>query len=460
MQSILYTKASDGTANASLMTVQTLRSPGASTILVNTVSGVAAGGFYASMGQPHTFTDPITSEVITIISDATAVDFAGHINAGQVIIDAIAPGYVDTRGSLVGDIVIIRPVTEWANNIANILGAEHLDNGKHGAITANSVVLNSGQDLSISGFASNALINGGCMVAQRTAPSLSTTYQYGQVDRYAAKATGTAVTAGTVTQNSGTLVAATKGYEIKIAGATVTGTGIVFLRYRMEAKEALAFKNAAASISLKVYHDVGSSINATIFVNKANSADNFSATTAVANSGAIAVPNTTATLIKFENINSGSLGDVSNGLEIEVQLACGAVTTKNFSFGEIELNLGAKYQPFGLKQFAEELIRCKRYYLPVDSMFGKANSASTGELYGATQVTLFRTPLAADFIMITTGTNAAELGTALRNFTAFSPVAATCSPNAIGLTLSGATGMTTNALLGANAGYFFVNVEL
>lgn len=129
MQSILYAKASDGTANASLMTVQTLRSPGATTILVNTVSGVPAGGFFASMGAPHTFTDPITSEVITIISDATAVDFAGHINAGQVIIDAIAPGYADTRGSAVGDIVVIRPVTEWTNNFYNILNASHTDNG-------------------------------------------------------------------------------------------------------------------------------------------------------------------------------------------------------------------------------------------------------------------------------------------------------------------------------------------
>lgn len=142
MQSLLYAKTSDGTANASLMTVQTLRSPGATTAIVNTVSGVPAGGFYASMGAPHTFTDPITSEVITVISDATAVDFAGHINAGQVIIDAIAPGYVDTRGSLVGDIIIIRPVSEWANNIFNVLNQSLNTDGtlKTSAITYQPIV--------------------------------------------------------------------------------------------------------------------------------------------------------------------------------------------------------------------------------------------------------------------------------------------------------------------------------
>lgn len=138
MQSIALIPASDGTTNASLMTIQTIRASGATAIAVNTVSGVPVK-FYGSMGTPHTFTDPVTSETITVISDATAVDFAGHVDTGQLIIDAIAPGYLDTNGSKVGDIVIIRPITEWANNIHNILAAEHLDNGKHGAVTTTTL---------------------------------------------------------------------------------------------------------------------------------------------------------------------------------------------------------------------------------------------------------------------------------------------------------------------------------
>jgi len=121
------------------MTVQTLRSPGASTIVTNTVAGVPTlpAKFYATMGEPHTFTDPITSETITVVSDATAVDFAGHVDTGQLIIDAIAPGYVDTRGSHVGDIVILRPITGWADNLYNILSESHNDDGtiKNDAIT-------------------------------------------------------------------------------------------------------------------------------------------------------------------------------------------------------------------------------------------------------------------------------------------------------------------------------------
>ncbi len=110
------------------MTVTNVRAALASTILVNTVANVPAK-FYGTMGTPHTFTDPVTSEVITIISDATAVDFAGSVSGATLNIDAIAPGYTDTRGSAVGDIIIIRPVTEWANNIFNILSAAHKDDG-------------------------------------------------------------------------------------------------------------------------------------------------------------------------------------------------------------------------------------------------------------------------------------------------------------------------------------------
>jgi microcystin-dependent protein len=114
-----YIRASNGSANASLMTVQTLRTAPATTILVNTVAGVPTT-FIGSMGTPHTFTDPVTGETITIISDATAVDFAGHVDSGHIEIDEIAPGYTDL-GSKVGDIIVIRPVTRWADLLAEYL---------------------------------------------------------------------------------------------------------------------------------------------------------------------------------------------------------------------------------------------------------------------------------------------------------------------------------------------------
>lgn len=376
MQSIAYLPASNQSANASLMTVTNIRAALASTIKVNTVANVPAK-FAGSMGTPHNFTDPVTGETITIISEASAVDFFGSVSGSDIVIDQIAAGYTDL-GSKVGDIIVIKPITEDKNNLYNILKQEHKDDGKHGVVTADSVTLNDGTVLGGQTLFANGIINGGCLVGQRTViPSLSTTYQYGKVDRFAAKATGTAVSAGTIDQAL-TALAAIKGADVKLAGVTLTGTGIVYLRYRMEAKDAQMWKNAIASFTARVYHDVGSSINATIFVRKANAADNFTAVTDIANSGAIAVPNTTSTLLKFENINAGSLGDVSNGIEIEIQIACGAVTTKNFYFGELSLNRGAKASPFQPRPIQTETALCQRYYLQVRDTHQGYSGFATG----------------------------------------------------------------------------------
>lgn len=128
MASIEKIKGSNGLGNANVATVQSLRSPGASTIIVDTVLDINPAGFTGTMGTPHTFTDPVTSETITIISEATAVDFAGHVTSGHLEIDAIAPGYTD-GGSAVGDIVVIRPTSQWADNVAAVLAAAHNDDG-------------------------------------------------------------------------------------------------------------------------------------------------------------------------------------------------------------------------------------------------------------------------------------------------------------------------------------------
>lgn len=167
------------------MTVQNVRAPGATSIITNTVSG-APTKFYGTMGAPHTFTDPQTGETITVISEATAVDFAGSIVSGHVEIDAIAPGYTDTRGSLVGDIVIVRPITEWANNLYNILSQAHNDNGslKNSAVTYNANIFDH--------IASGAVLAGLGYGATLTASlSAGTCYINGNLQTIAAVATRT-----------------------------------------------------------------------------------------------------------------------------------------------------------------------------------------------------------------------------------------------------------------------------
>lgn len=140
MASINLIKASDGTGNASTATVQTVRNSGVTTIIVDTVNNIPAT-FMGSMGTPHTFVDPVTSEEITVISEATAVDFTGHVSGANLEIDSIAPGYTDL-GSAVGDIIVIRPTTDWANNLADTLAASHDNDGtlKAGAVDVAAVL--------------------------------------------------------------------------------------------------------------------------------------------------------------------------------------------------------------------------------------------------------------------------------------------------------------------------------
>lgn len=206
---------------------------------------------------------------------------------------------------------------------------------------------------------SNAIINGACQVAQRvTAPNLSTTSQYGAVDRFRVHATGTAVSAGTIAQST-SANAGTSGYALRVAGATITGTGVVIVKHRIEARDARSFKNLIASFAAKVYHDVGSSINYTITIRKATAADNFASVTDIQASSAQAVANTTATTIKLEGV---SMGDCSNGIEIEISVACGAVTTKNFEFTEFQFNQGYRALAFLPRPFGLEHQACQRYY--------------------------------------------------------------------------------------------------
>lgn len=206
---------------------------------------------------------------------------------------------------------------------------------------------------------SNALMNqgiiNGCMrVSTQASASLSTSFQEGEVNKMACKGSGTAVTAGTIEQATAAN-AGVSGFDCKVTGATITGTGIVHLRYRMESKDAKEYKNQNATIALLVYHDVGSAVDYTIYVSKADAEDDFSSVTAIGNNSGQTVSNATETIIYYKDI---SLGDCSNGIEIEIQAECGAITTKNFEFAEFRISKTDIILPFQARHIEAEKKLC------------------------------------------------------------------------------------------------------
>lgn len=185
MKSLSYIPASDGSGDASLMTITQVRTAPATSITVNTVAGVPSK-FFGTMGTPHTFSDPVTGETITIISEATAVNFAGHVDSGKIEIDAIADGETDL-GSKVGDIIIIRPTTPWANNLYNVL-SESLDDD--GTLKDKSVTLPKINGGTTAGVLTTDASGNVAVGAKTTDANGWTVYNYGAWKEYTKKFTG------------------------------------------------------------------------------------------------------------------------------------------------------------------------------------------------------------------------------------------------------------------------------
>lgn len=217
----------------------------------------------------------------------------------------------------------------------------------------------------------NAIINGGCRVSHRGSLSLTTGWQYGAVDLLAVKAGGS-VSAGTIKQVTNAYSLAVTGAACMVENATLTGSGAIHFRHRIEAKDAQALVNQPAYFSARSYHDSGATRNYIITVRKANSADDFSGVTQI-DTSTVTVANDTNDDIEMA---IADMGDCSNGIEIEVKIDCGAVTTKDFFMAEMQLSIGEVKQPFEARPIALDTNLVNRYLRPIAGFVAVANSAS------------------------------------------------------------------------------------
>ena len=204
----------------------------------------------------------------------------------------------------------------------------------------------------------NIVIDGEDQVCQGGAATLSTSSQYGVVDMWAGWASSGAISAGTLTQDTG-FAGSSTGNALKFSGYTTTGSGVLSARERIEGKRARAWKGQTVSFSCVVQHDIGAAINVTVVYRKPTAVDNFSAVTVINTSSAISVPSGAATTISVPNV---ALGDVSNGFELEIQAAVGAVTTKNLWISDVQIRTGTSVATFVPKPFAPVFEEVLRYF--------------------------------------------------------------------------------------------------
>lgn len=295
--------------------------------------------------------------------------------------------------------------------------------------------------------ARNKLINGCAQISSRPAVTLSSLAQYGQVDLIAGWASGGTISAGMLTQDTAAPVGRT-GLAVKYASCTLAGAGVISWRYRMESADAIKLKNQMTIFQLKVQHDNGSALNYTAILRKPTVADNFSTTTTIATSSPVSVASGQPMQL-LPWLSGINVGDCSSGLEIEIQIACGAITTKNFWFTEWQLEEGVTPTPFEFKKKGDDLKDVQRYLLFVypNLLLLDTQSPAPNSQAGVMQI---------DFpveMRVQPTVPAITWGLVQCN----TPVLTTCTPRGLRFTANSTVGGSVNAY---NTSSFVLSAEL
>ncbi len=119
MDDIQFLKASDGTGEAVRAIVTGTRLVASTTLVVDSIDNWPAY-FVATVGTLNVSTGIITPGSVTI--------FKGHTSGANIIIDEFAPGYADV-GNSIGQVVVLKPNTFWADTLAAVLKVSHNDDG-------------------------------------------------------------------------------------------------------------------------------------------------------------------------------------------------------------------------------------------------------------------------------------------------------------------------------------------
>lgn len=332
---------------------------GAALVANMIVAGAAAGVIY---NNAHTRWDLINPATIKIVSTPTAT---GTANALIITNTNAIPAFVN---GVFQAVIPAAPNTGPATANADGLGVKNIFvNGA--ALIGGEMQTGVPAELLADGTqwnlinpalpGKNFMVDPCSRVAQGAAAALvNNTYAYGAVDLVQCKGSGTALTAGTATQDTaGTIATASTAYSCKIAGLTVTGTGKAFFRRWIESRDAVALKNRTTLIGVLCRHDVGSNVNAFLTVNHFQTQDVPGTPVLLATGSTVSVASGTDTFVGVV-VN----GDTSNGIEIILEMDCGAVTTKNFYVTDWQAALGTLAQKCVVPRFEDDYQAAMRYF--------------------------------------------------------------------------------------------------
>jgi hypothetical protein len=249
---------------------------------------------------------------------------------------------------------------------------------------------------------------------------------------------------------------------------TSTGSGSFVFGQRIESANTRDLAGKTITVSCKVYHDTGSSLSVSMYLYKANVADNFTATTQVDTTKSVGNAASGAFTSVSSTFTVGS-SDASNGLQIEVAFtSVGALTSKNFAIGDWQLEVGSVATPFEQRPYGLELALCQRYYYritpgAINSLFngvGGSTSSTASALMFQYPVQMRTTPAAleqsgtaADYAVFNLGSSSAINCSSVPTFAASTNTygAQVSFSVASGLTAGQAIIGRTGSVSGANA---------
>jgi hypothetical protein len=326
--------------------------------LPSSVARISGYSGYDSDGKPTVYaaavsTTGVSTFMVDVLDDADAATARATLDAQEDVIT--------TRGDII------------RGSSGNV--AERLARGARGNVlitdaddakwltigNARDVIKSDGTDLAWGApWDENYIINGCCRVGQRGAATLTDgNWFFGKVDRMEGMVDAvTSLDAGTLDQATAAAVGTT-GYAAHFNGISTTGNASLYLRTRIEHKDAVRFIDGPATFQCKVRHDFGFGVSFTITVRKATVADDFTSTTEIDNDGGTTVASGTNTTLEFTISDMASCG---NGIEIEISFTSTALSSKNAWITEMQLAPRLSAPDFSWRSIDDEEMRCKRYY--------------------------------------------------------------------------------------------------
>ncbi len=224
----------------------------------------------------------------------------------------------------------------------------------------------------------NLIINPNMQVAQRAAATLSTAWQFGKADRFAVRSTQTP-TSGTITQQTGLSDTISKGASLSIQNISLPG-GSLQIRTRLEAKDVYHLYSGLASLPFRIYHNFGSTVDTTVYINVATAGSDNWTSQVTRDSRAIQLASGWSTPL----VNALSCGECRSGVEVFIDIACGACSGKQVDLMWLQLEAGSICTVPEFRPFAAELAMCQRYF---DKSYNIADAPGTVTLNGCLEQT-------------------------------------------------------------------------